>query len=225
VILSCGCCIEKNPEWKITQCTFKCNFHEEYSKNQPQGEDYYKMLGALDQYGNSQTESYLKELYETVGPFPYTKRNELALEIGGGASPYIQAIKDAGYEYIGVECDPWAVKWARRTHGVKVFKEAFPKKSWVKEREKFSLILAAHSIEHMTNAPSALQEIYRLLKKKGYTYIVIPDDSDLTNPDHYWFFNCESLGRVLSTIGFKDIHFGIRQLVDREKFIYCVARK
>ena len=80
-------------------------------------------------------------------------------------------------------------------------------------------------LEHFDDAPKMLQKMYTTLKPGGYLYLLIPDDSDLGNPDHFWFFKESTIVQWFQEVGFVGIKSISEQVVIYEKFIYVVGRK
>lgn len=226
---SCGCVTGPDPASGVTRSYGKCSHHVQFLADQPQGEDYYKTLGIFDENGAIQSAKYVAELESVIGPLPTcpqqfaSRRVTEALEIGGGVSPYVAAVQAAGYQYLGVEPDRWAAEKTAHVYGVEVRCEPYSAQSFYPE--SFDLILAAHCLEHMPDAPGAVADMYRHLLPGGHLVLVVPDDSDKTNPDHLWFFNDRTLCSVLVRAGFEVVRLGVRRGNDRENFIYCVARK
>jgi len=77
----------------------------------------------------------------------------------------------------------------------------------------------------MKDAPAAVKKMANHLMPGGMLYILVPDDTDLTNPDHLWFFNRVSLARVMALAGLEVESIVLRQRVPHEQFIYCKAKK
>lgn len=223
---ACGCWTSPDPVWYVTRSVRKCPFHIQWLKDHPSGgEDYYKTLGVYDDEGNIRTDKYVYELSEAIGALPNAPLGGgLAVEIGTGISPYAFHLKQLGYYYVGFEPDPWAAQQMRDKYRVHMENRKFEELE-AEAVGQAHLVLSAHAIEHIPDSPGALREMYRLLAPGRPLYLVVPDDTDLTNPDHLWFYNSDSLRYVLNRLGFEDIKIEVRQIIPKEKFIYCSARK
>lgn len=221
----CGCINEQHSSG-ITRCVSKCKVHRDYRRKQPKGLAYYQMLGSVTKEGRpANTKAYVDQITDALGPLPPPSDLIMALEIGGGASPYVGWIQRAGYSYTGIEVDSWAYRWVQQTYSrAVVYRGSFPLDCTF-EDASFGLVLSVHSLEHMKEAPAALRRMYKLLCPGGLLYIVVPDDRDPTNPDHFWFFNTTTLPAVLSHTGFKVEKMVTKKIVEHEDFIYCLARK
>lgn len=228
----CGCVTAPHPKWGVTYAVSKCDFHVAFLAGQPAGAAYYRQIGVLDIRGNVRHATYVGEMADGLGqPFPppvpsWDGRPAVeALEVGCGASPYVRAVEQAGYRYTGVEPDEWG---AARTliEGVgqtSVLTEKFDARKW--EHNTFGLVLAAHCVEHLADAPEVLGEFRRILVPGGHLILLVPDDTDLTNPDHRWFFSPAALLKTLVRVGFQVPKLAPRRVVEKELFLYCHARK
>jgi SAM-dependent methyltransferase len=147
------------------------------------------------------------------------------LEIGCGLGSYVPFFLRNGWNYEAVESSKFAAYWTRNTFDVDVHEKTFEKFHEEPFVPFYHLIFAAHVLEHMESAPLALVWINELLKPDGQLMLIVPDDSDPTNPGHQWFFTEPTLRALLEQKGFKNIRTAIRKRVERENFIYCVAEK
>jgi len=222
---SCGCVNELDLRWGVMHNTIKCPYHVEYKAKHPPGHAYYESLGVLSEAGVVLPASYLTQFTESFGELKTaTTEGAYALEIGCGVSPYVNLIRSAGYTYIGVDEDPWAANYTHNEYGVHTIAGVFPDCCDTGDG-KLELVLMAHVLEHVKDAPKALLRVRALLKPGGWLYIIVPDDEDQTNPDHLWFFNEASLRHVLAQVGFEVHRFSTARLNDRENFMYLLARK
>lgn len=228
----CGCVTAPHPHWGVTHAVSKCAFHVEYLAAQPTGEAYYRQIGVLDIKGEVRHRVYCDEMAAALKqPFPPpvptwngTPRAE-ALEVGCGASPYVRAVEAAGYRYTGIDTDGYATvrTLIEGTDRTSTILGPFAGRDWADNT--FGLVLSAHCVEHLEDGPGALAEFRRLLVPGGHLVLLVPDDTDLTNPDHRWFFSPASLTRTLVRVGFEVVRLAPRQVVQKELFLYCLARK
>lgn len=219
----CGCVNGVDEASGLLHCLFKCAHHVDWLKNMPRGRPYYESLGCFAD-GIPQCTAYVRQLEEALGYLP--GGSGLALEVGGGASMYAGHLQRLGYEYLGVEPDHWGATWTRETYGARVTEGPFPERprgldGWGDQR--CALLLCAHALEHLPDAPGALREMRRLLARPGPLFIVVPDDTDRTNPDHLWFFTEDTLRAALLHAGFNNVKIAVRKYTDRESFIYARA--
>jgi SAM-dependent methyltransferase len=222
VTYECGCQNNLDPDWGILRSVSKCAEHRAELERQPKGRAYYESIGCFVD-GIPQCSRYVVELTYSLGVTERPQENRVALEIGCGASMYAAHLHRAGWAYFGIDQDEWAAKWTRETYGVPVECGVFP--STKKCDYPFGLILCAHALEHMPDAPAALIEMHRLLTLGGSLILIVPDDSDQVNPDHLWFFTEATLRATLERIGFTVDKMVMKKIVPHENFIYTLARK
>lgn len=227
---ACGCVTAPHPVHGVTYAVSKCPGHVAALAAQPTGEAYYRAIGLLDARGQVRFDHYVAEMAAGLGgPFPppvpaWNGRPAAeALEVGCGVSPYVRAVTAAGYRYSGVDPDEWAVTRTLIEGGSTALAEPFDGRHWADCT--FGLVLAAHSLEHLPDAPHALAEFRRVLVPGGHLVLLVPDDSDPTNPDHRWFFTPETLRAALAAAGFEVVTLAARRVVEKELFLYCHARR
>jgi SAM-dependent methyltransferase len=223
LIHPCGCSDAIDPLSGVRRSTGKCNEHLRHRRD-PKTLDaaYYARHGLVGPGGEEIPTPHADELREALGPLPRPTGNDVAFEVGCGPSPYVRAIRAAGWRYHAVEPSGWAVEW------MKVHPHAIP--FWgdfddIPERATFGLILAAHVLEHLPDAPAAIAKCARLLAPGGELWVVVPDDSDPLNPDHLWMFTPATLKACLEDAGLTFDRMAVRKHVPHEHFIYAVARK
>jgi SAM-dependent methyltransferase len=223
IVHPCGCRHAIHAPSGVLRSVAKCRAHRAGARD-PAGLDaaYYAELGVIDGDGSLLPTAHLAELAEALGPFP-AREGGAALEVGCGVSPYVEAIRGAGYDYHAVEPCGWAADWMEERHGWCVIRARF--EAIPGGPPGFDLILAAHSLEHMPDAPGAIGKCAGLLRPGGELWVVVPDDSDLFNSDHLWFFTPETLAACLAGAGLTVEALEVRRYVAHENFVYVRARK
>jgi 2-polyprenyl-3-methyl-5-hydroxy-6-metoxy-1,4-benzoquinol methylase len=229
-VYPCGCVNAPHAPSGVLRSVEKCNKHKARQRRPETLERaYYEELGLL----KGET-PHVAQLVEALGVLPRARPDSHALEIGCGASPYVGALVEAGYRpgynYAGIDPSRWAAQWMQETYGLPVL--AAPVESWWETdfgretiRPHWDLILAAHVIEHLADAPLALHKLAERLSPNGELWLVVPDDSDPRNPDHLWFFDLTTLRLCLESAGLVVERMAVRKYVKYENFIYCRARK
>lgn len=222
-IFSCGCENETDVVSGVLRSITKCSRHrKDMQSPYDLGEKYYTDLGVLKD-GALVSTAYVEELVEALGPIEQPRRNTTALEVGCGISPYVPAIQHAGWTYTGVDASKWAADWTSRKWNVSVTRGDWETMIWY--RPTVGMILAAHCLEHMSYAPEALALMAEYIIPGGVLYLIVPDDSDPTNPDHLWFFDINTLRACVESTGLLVERLVLRRIVKRENFLYCRARK
>ena len=217
----CGCVNEVTTPHGLLRCLVKCKGHQaEYRPVERLDRAYYEELGARSPEA---PDRYLSELVEALGPFPEAGAVDTALEVGCGTSPYVPAIRAAGWHYMGMDASAWAVEWMRGQYGKwSTFQGRIED---IEPDGQCGLILAAHCLEHVQDMPWAIRLLASLLYRGGELWIVIPDDSDPVNPDHLWFANPVSLRSCVESAGLAVERLVVRRYIQRESFLYLRARK
>ena len=221
---SCGCVNEVHAPSGVLRSVSKCEFHLEHSRTHPEGEtiEYFKELGCFDSQGIPQNKRLIDELLDPLEEMDIViDDHATVLEIGCGLGAYIPMF---GRNYIAVEKSKFACEWVKNCFDAIVTNRKFEDYN-LGEGNWFDVILGAHVFEHMKDAPYQLCRCLDALKRRGKLIMIVPDDSDPTNPDHLWFFTQQTLHALLDTIGFVNIKSTTRKRVPQENFIYCVAEK
>ena len=221
---SCGCELERCDICKAAKSIKKCGLHQPKEHN-----SQYYYLDDLHGYSQgiprhtkicAEFEMALKEMKFYI---PVHKPTEArVLDIGAGIGANAPMFMQRGYRYEALEIDSWACKYIKgayspHTHNVK-FEDFTDVYNW-------DAIVASHVLEHFADARAMLKKMFDMLKPGGHVYIIIPDDTDLGNPDHLWFFKESSIRQWFEEVGFEDIKTIQKQIVVFEDFIYIVARK
>lgn len=222
----CGCLNETDERCGVMRSVSKCAAHTAQRQEVATlGVDYYRSLGVLAG-GVPHCQGHIAELVEAIGEPPAVTGGRhggpLAVEVGCGLSMYAPLLLSLGYRYLGIEPSFYAASWTRATFDVEVIEATFD--AW-QPGIRPQLLLAAHVVEHLPDAPAALARMGRLLQPGGRLYVIVPDDSDPVNPDHLWFFSPESLRECVRQAGLELERLAIRQRIAREKFLYLSARK
>jgi SAM-dependent methyltransferase len=220
---ACGCTVAATPPSGVLRSVSKCRSHRAGARDPAGlGAAYYATCGLIDGEGRRLRTAHVAELTEALGPFP-AREGGAALEVGCGVSPYVEAIRGAGYDYHAVEPCGWAADWMEERYGWCVIRARF--EAMPGGPPGFDLILAAHSLEHMPDAPGAIQKCAGLLRPGGELWVVVPDDSDLFNADHLYYFTPETLAGCVAGAGLTVEALEVRRYVAHERFIYAKASK
>lgn len=224
----CGCINAIHEPSGILHSVSKCGMHRKQWRN-PEllGRAYYEELANIVD-GIPQCAMLLGQLEEAIGRFPLADLLDCnSLEIGCGVSMYAAGLLAAGYRYTGIDTSEWATRWTASTFAVRTI--AGPVESlWGdrnRERKTWDLILAAHVLEHLEDAPGAIHHLASMLMPGGEFWIVVPDDTDPVNPDHRWFFSEATLRTTLESAGLVVERMAIRRHVPHENFLYACASR
>ena len=218
----CGCMTALDTRWGVQRAVSKCKAH--IAEGGKTGIAHFVEMGAIVD-GIPQCAKYCAQLIDALPQLADHRAvgydNKL-LEVGCGLSMYAPWLMQLGYDYLGLDRDPTAAATTAMAYNAQTVCCAFDE---IQIDRRFDVILAAHCVEHFQDAPATLSLMYRRLYPGGELWLIIPDDSDLVNPDHLWFFSPQDIERVLQQIGFCDLTVAVRQHIIRERFIYVQAFK
>jgi len=219
----CGCVNIIDAKSGILRNASKCAFHVESLKEDADAWSYFNKLGIIVD-GVPQCRKYERELLTNAPPLIADGPNDHALEIGCGFSPYVPLFHKLGYSYLGIDPRPLACEWTSSTHCCSTRCTSI--ENFDSLDESYDVVLAAHVLEHVEDAPDMMRKIFDLLKVGGQAIIIVPNGyDDPTNPDHLWFFTESTLVAAMTAAGFVSTVTNQRRIVERERFIYASAMK
>jgi 2-polyprenyl-3-methyl-5-hydroxy-6-metoxy-1,4-benzoquinol methylase len=146
---------------------------------------------------------------------PREARGRSLLDFGCGNGAFVAIAKDAGWNAVGMEIDPAAVRVAKNK-GLEVVQGGIEAMATLDR--KFDVITMSHVIEHVHDPARLLRLCYRCLKPGGFVWIETPNYNSqghgiygrnwrgLESPRHLVLFTCHSLLRLLKDVGFHKIH-------------------
>ena len=184
-----------------------------YQKNYFQGKTTYKNMtfGYADYLENSKALSALN-LKRLKSIEKYQKKGRI-LDIGCAAGIFLRAAKSQGWEAYGVEINKDMAEYARQEFGLNVFDGELEKKRF--PDEFFDVVCMWDVIEHHLNPRKFLEEIHRILKKRGMVCIETPNidsiwarykkarwEEHLKPPEHLFYFSRSTLSSMLNKTGF-----------------------
>ncbi len=145
---------------------------------------------------------------------PKTKSSARLLDVGCGSGDFLLLAQRAGWQAVGVEPDPEAVKVARQ-RGLTVIQGDIS--ALQHESEAYDGITLNHVIEHVHHPTEVLRACHRLLRSGGWLWLETPNlDSQgharfgsdwvgLDIPRHLVVFTYDTLIRLLQQVGFSRI--------------------
>lgn len=142
---------------------------------------------------------------------PFIKKGQRVLEIGCSSGFMLSALRDKGLEVYGLDPSGGFVEYVR-AKGIKVFWG--PQELKAETDLKFDLVIHYYVLEHIRRPVDFLNEYAQLLSKDGKMVFEVPCASDplvelyrnaafdkfYWSVAHHWYFNKESLARVLEKL-------------------------
>jgi SAM-dependent methyltransferase len=150
---------------------------------------------------------------------------ERVLDLGCGAGRFMEVIRGAGAEAVGVELAEAAAERARANVPGADVRLVAPDGSLPLGHGEVDLVWCSEVLEHVPDAEMALQEVRRVLRRGGRLLLTVPFHGrvqaaliGLTRFDahfdpqgqHVRFFTARSLARILDATGFAPVHIQAR---------------
>lgn len=182
---------------------------------------YYKS----DQYVSHSdiSQGFIFKLYHLVRRFTLRKKRKLILktsklqsgsilDVGSGTGSFLQVMKSAGWDILGIEPDDTAQENALKLHGIAPLK---PDALRTLPSESFDAITMWHVLEHVHHLKEEMQVLKRLLKKDGRIFIAVPNHTSYDArhygqfwaawdvPRHLYHFSPASMQFLCSELGLK----------------------
>ena len=219
----CGCQLEHCATCGVKHSIIKCDHHTPGRISGPAL--YLKGMHNHDSRGIPRHRDICKELTGVLDSIDLRipeARNfrDRALDIGAGTGIYAPLLMNLGYTYTPLEPDPWASAYTEGGYA-DVIRSPFLSTEFP---EKFSFIMCAHVLEHLDAPDRAIERIHEILLPDCDVVFIIPDDRDLFNPDHLWFFNRGTFLSWVEEAGFTVMGSAVHP-AEREDFIYVYAKK
>lgn len=220
----CGCETVKCAECGVSHSRKKCELHMAEYPHRSGSQDYYgaESAGIVD--GIPRNRIYVEQWREAFEKKlnSYMHDSNLVVEVGAGIGRLVPYLYKRGLDYMAIEPDRWACEYLREAYGALAVAGDFMD---VPVRQPAKYVIAAHVLEHLPDAQAALHKMVSTMKPGGKLFLVVPDDRDLLNPDHHWFFTAEGLKAWCEEAGLVDVKYVKRRVVEHEDFIYLVGRK
>lgn len=145
---------------------------------------------------------------------PQPARNARLLDVGAAAGFFVEQARLAGWDAEGLELNRWAADYARDRLGVPVRHGSLGDAEY--PDSAFDIVTLWEVIEHVPSPREFLREIARILKPGGILALSTPDAGSAVArlfgrrwlgwkkiPEHVFFFDRETLGRLLREEGFE----------------------
>lgn len=138
------------------------------------------------------------------------------LDVGCAMGHFLGFAKKYGWEVEGVECSPYAARYAEERFGAKVHPVSVLKDANL-QRNFYNSCVLVEVIEHLPDPRETMTEVWRVLQPGGLVYITTPnfgcyrslllrEEWNAVIPvGHLYYFDSASLGKLLSSIGFVEV--------------------
>jgi 2-polyprenyl-3-methyl-5-hydroxy-6-metoxy-1,4-benzoquinol methylase len=215
--------LEKLPgEFRMVRCTQCGLFRQDPRLAWSSLKDYY-----IEGYASfpslvKEQKSWLKRLDKRYGPWKRLRAIERykpggrLLEIGCATGYFLEeVVRSKRWEALGIEPNAWAANYSQDKLGVRVLNGRFAETDL--PRNSFDVIAMWNVLEHLDHPIVDLRYAYDLLKEGGLLVMAIPNMEGLEAkifhkywvgwdlPRHLYLFPQQTLGSILSAIGFEVI--------------------
>jgi SAM-dependent methyltransferase len=195
----------------------RCSTHTAKNQDTRSSREYYQE--SFDD-GIPLNASYVQELTTALQEMaaPTLPRDASILEVGCGTGRLVPWFLQCGLRYTAVETDPWAGRYVREAYQVEV--EPAPWQDVVVEPRSFDIVASLHFLEHTTEADVAFEKM--VMAARRFVLLVVPEGSDLWNPDHWWMFSQDVLRTWARNLGLRLYGPVQKRVAVPEETIYAV---
>jgi ubiquinone/menaquinone biosynthesis C-methylase UbiE len=169
--------------FNIVECE-SCGF--KYTNPRPETQDLGRYYKSEDYVSHSNTKKgFINSTYQSVRKYTLLKKLQLIskhyktgkiLDIGCGTGEFLNTMKSAKWDSMGIEPDSDARNMAIKNYSLNVLPES--ELSSLLD-ESFDVITMWHVLEHVPKLNERVQELKRLLKPNGLIIIAVPNCNSL----------------------------------------------
>lgn len=186
-----------------------------------------------DMFGKEDTEEYYMHLLDLIKD--YIDYKSSILDIAGSWGEFSGYLNGLGYKNV-IDLDPneKCIKSASEK-GIKTIQADTTDMSKV-EKDSVDLVILNHTMEHILDVKTAMEEIDRVLKRDGYLFIEVPDvngyEKEAAAPfnfltyEHVIHFSMNDIENLAAIYGFEIVRSGYYyKKVSNYPSIYAVMKK
>ncbi|MEO6894119.1 MAG: class I SAM-dependent methyltransferase [Ginsengibacter sp.] len=209
---------EKFEIWECKNCTLR------FTQNIPEQENIGRYYQSENYISHSDTKKgFVNNLYHTVRKRTLLQKKNLIetstkksagniLDLGAGTGAFLNTLKNAGWNALGLEPDVTARDKASELYGI-YLKESHELFSLT--TESFDAITLWHVLEHVHQLHDYIKKFEELLKKDGKLFIAVPnytsEDAKMYGkfwaaydvPRHLYHFSPKAMESLLNAHGLK----------------------
>ena len=180
-------------------------------------DDYFRNDSALargyDDY-EAERDNMRATFRDRLRFLPRPALHERLLDVGAAAGFFVEQARLVGWDAEGLELNGWAAEYARERLGVPVRRGSFEDAGY--PDHSFAAVTMWEVIEHIPRPREFIREIARILQPGGLLALSTPDAGSAVArlfgrrwlgwkkiPEHVFFFDRATLGRLLREEGFE----------------------
>jgi SAM-dependent methyltransferase len=191
-------------------------FSKYYNSDMSRGIDYYSMFGVKE------TQEYYEHIFDSIKK--YITFDSDIMDLGCGLGDFTKFLTERGYRNVlGVDPSERNIETARKKGINCIQADSFSDDPNL--IGKFDFIIFSHTLEHIFDTFSALENVKRMLKPNGIIYIEVPDASKYCDVDfspyffltyeHVVHYTYEILPKIAGCFGF--------DLIQSEQFLKAAS--
>lgn len=117
----------------------------------------------------------------------FFRNGSFVLDLGCGRGIFLQQLRNAGYDYLGIDLDHEMVNLCHK-NGLTNVQQKNIFDFFKDSDEKFDGVFCSHLIEHLTvdEAFLLIKESYRLLNSGGVLVIITPNAESIWTTRYFW---------------------------------------
>ncbi|MBT0664541.1 methyltransferase domain-containing protein [Geobacter pelophilus] len=129
----------------------------------------------------------------------FYEKPAVVLELGCCEGKLLERLKKLGHHVYGCDVNAGLAALAGRTLGIDIRAGTLEEAGF--QHDTFDLIIAIHTVEHLTDPHGDLVRCWSLLRKGGRILIEVPiGETDYNNPHHLHFFSERSLRELFTKL-------------------------
>ncbi|MBN1655045.1 MAG: methyltransferase domain-containing protein [Deltaproteobacteria bacterium] len=137
---------------------------------------------------------------------PWLDNDALILDVGCGPGGTLLPFRDSGFRACGIEPGPYAL-WGAQNLGLTILQGTL--ETVQLDGMAPGLIILSFMLEHVPSPRSVLSQVYRVLPKKGFLFVEVPNLRRINGPiedffhvAHLTFFTPKTIALMLSVTGY-----------------------
>jgi len=149
----------------------------------------------------------LKKLLQFIRP-----ENKKLLDIGTGKGYFLEEAEKVGFDVFGLDISQYACESSQKKFKGKIFQGELSDSAY--PENYFDVVSATDFIEHISDPQKLLREISRIIKPKGFLFLITPDISSFSRKiwgrrwfqykyEHVIYWEQKTLQRLLQNHDFE----------------------
>lgn len=204
----------KTPEY-MHYALYECkDCHALYSDCTVEKQEIFRNYKEAEYNSGNEANNASRTYYKYLCKYLPNYHANRALDIGTGNGSYLGILMRKGIDVVGIEPSDAPIRQAEPEIRNKIINDVFKKGLF--EAESFDIISLFQTVEHIPDTENTLREIFTLLSRGGYFYLVCHDYRSLINRilgekspiydiEHLQIFSKKSICRILKKIGYREI--------------------